>query len=142
MHYAKKTKVRTAKDLFSIASSENETQGAIFKELQGNQGESLLLLLDGYDELPEDVQNNSMIAKVVSSKLLPNATVLVTSRLSCCGCQRSEDFQHIEVLGFMYHNIDSYTINNIDPKQLKLFQEYLSCYPNIRCMLHNPLNAP
>ena len=141
--------IREAKEireLFSIGISDSEIQGAIYKELL-NQGESVLLVLDGYDELPQDAQQDSMIAKLVSGELLPKAGVLITSRPSACvkltdKCrQRDEDFQHIEVLGFTKDKIDAYIEDNVDPKQLKQLKQYLSSHPKIYTSLYNPLQC-
>ena len=142
--------IREAKEireLFSIGNSDSETQGAICKELLNNQGESVLLVLDGYDELPKDAQQDSMIAKLVSGELLPKAGVLITSRPSACDnltdkcCQRDEDFQHIEVLGFTKDKIDAYIEDNVDPKQLKPLKQYLLSHPKIYTSLYNPLQC-
>ena len=142
--------IREAKDikkLFFIGNSHSKTQESISGELLKNQGESVLLVLDGYDELPEDVQQDSMIAKLVSGELLPNAGVLVTSRPSASGMlydkcrQRDEEFQHIEVLGFTKDKINAYIEDNVDPKQLKQFKQYLSSHPKIYTSLYNPLQC-
>ena len=142
--------IREAKEireLFSIGNSDSETQRAIYEELLKNQGESVLLVLDGYDELPEDVQQDSMIAELVSGEHLPKAGVLITSRPSACDkltdkCrQRDEDFQHIEVLGFTKDKIDAYIEDNVDPKQLKQLKQYLSSHPKIYTSLYNPLQC-
>ena len=142
--------IREAKEireLFSIGISDSEIQGAIYKELLNNQGESVLLVLDGYDELPQDAQQDSMIAKLVIGELLPKAGVLITSRPSAyvkltdkCR-QRDEDFQHIEVLGFTKDKIDAYIEDNVDPKQLKQLKQYLSSHPKIYTSLYNPLQC-
>ena len=107
----------------------------------------MLLVLDGYDELPEDAQQDSMIAELVSGQLLPKAGVLITSRPSACDkltdkcCQRDEDFQHIEVLGFTKDKIDAYIEDNVDPKQLKPLKQYLLSHPKIYTSLYNPLQC-
>ena len=148
--YLRRKVIREAKEireLFSIGISDSKTQGAICKELLKNQGESVLLVLDGYDELPEDAQQDSMIAELVSGELLPKAGVLITSRPSACDkltdkCrQRDKDFQHIEVLGFTKDKIDAYIEDNVDPKQLKPLKQYLSSHPKIYTSLYKPLQC-
>ena len=107
----------------------------------------MLLVLDGYDELPKDAQKDSMIAELVSGELLLKAGVLITSRPSACDkltdkCrQRDEDFQHIEVLGFTKDKIDTYIEDNVDPKQLKPLKQYLLSHPKIYTSLYNPLQC-
>ena len=141
--------IREAKelgDLFFVGNVCKETQRAIAEELEKNQEDKVLLVLDGYDELPETMQRESLIARIVNGDLLPNVNVLITSRPSCCDtlydqCSQREGFQHIEVLGFTQSKIDAYIKDNVDPKLLKSFQTYLSSHPKIRNMLYNPLQC-
>ena len=141
--------IREAKelgDLFFVGNVRKETQLAIAEELEKNQEDKVLLVLDGYDELPETMQRESLIARIVNGDLLPNVNVLITSRPSYCDtlydqCSQREGFQHIEVLGFTQSKIDAYIKDNVDPKLLKSFQTYLSSHPKIRSMLYNPLQC-
>ena len=131
------------KDLFSIGDSDAE---AVSQEIQRIKGKSVLLIFDGYDELPEDVQQDSLIAEIVCGDRLPEASVLVTCRPSSCDtlydkCSCREGFQHIEVLGFTESNIEDYIKQNVDSKRLSQFQEYLSSHPKILSMLYNPLQC-
>ena len=141
--------IREAKelgDLFFIGNGDRKTRCAIAEDLQKNQEDKVLLVLDGYDELPETMQRESLIARIVNGELLPNVNVLITSRPSCCEtlydkCSQREGFQHIEVLGFTQSKIDDYIKDNVDPELLKSFQTYLSSHPKIRNMLYNPLQC-
>ena len=45
-----------------------------------NDGEDLVLLLDGYDEYPEKLQKDSLIASLLRHKVLPNCGLIISSR--------------------------------------------------------------
>ena len=52
-------------------------------------------------------------------------------------------FQHIEIMGFTEDNVLVYMRSSAgdDAKLLQDLQTYTSCYPHIRSMMYNPLNA-
>ena len=69
------------------------------------RGKGVLLVCDGFDELPrEQYQTSSVYIELVEGVLLPEATIIVTSRPSVTDslliyCQYNID-RHIEILGF------------------------------------------
>ena len=79
-------------------------------ELIEQDGEGMLLILDGYDELTtKQRESGSVIQWLMSRELLCEATLMVTSRPLATrtlhpNFQQSID-QHIEVLGFTEKNI-------------------------------------
>ena len=51
------------------------------RAIKENAGEGVLLLLEGFDELPEEKRlESSLFMKLICGKCLPLATVMVTSR--------------------------------------------------------------
>ena len=69
--------------------------------------------LEGFDELPDNCRiNGSIFMDLIAGKLLPLATVLVTSRpWATQGIRMSYGnriYQHIEILGFTAHQITEY----------------------------------
>ena len=108
----------------------------------------MLLLFEGYDELPEELRTGSSVfLNVITGRELPEATVLITSR------PRASEFlrrkckenisQHIEILGFTKANIQSYIESTIpdNPPLLADLKKYISCYPHINSMMYIPLNS-
>ena len=113
-----------------------------------NGGEGVFLLLDGWDELPEELcEEDSFFLDLIQGQVLPDATVLVTSRphaseiivTECKDCV----FQHIQVAGFTEENIQAFISSSVgdDSKLLEGLQTYVSSYPHIKSMMYNPLNA-
>ena len=118
------------------------------EEMCRNGGEGVFLLLDGWDELPEELcEKDSFFLDLIQGQVLPDATVLVTSRphaskiivTECKGCV----FQHIQVAGFTEENVQAFIRSSIgdDSKLLEGLQTYVSSYPHIESMMYNPLNA-
>ena len=141
--------VRTAKkvsDFFRY--HQHDTQQAAVEEIQHAGGKGVLLLFEGYDELPEELRTvNSVFLDVITGKELPEATILITSRPWASEFLNREYkrciSQHIQILGFTKDNIHSYlesTTANDSPLLADL-ERYISCYPHIVSMMYSPLNC-
>ena len=141
-------RVREVKTVFDLFHHPNpELSSAVGTEILHHEGESVLLLYEGYDELPRKLQKQqSIFLDVLHKNYLPRATILITSRPSATGYLRWEFkkqiSQHIEILGFTKDDINSYIHDVIEDEQVcKDFHQYLKCYPYIRGMMYVPLNA-
>ena len=117
------------------------------EEVERREGEGVLLVFDGFDELPVELRRKSLVVEVISGSYLPKVVVLVTSRPSATAellsvCQAAVD-KHIEVIGFSDDEIQVYTENKFmgRPELLTGFKEYLSAYPVVRGMMYSPLNC-
>ena len=137
--------VKTVFDLFHHPNSELST--AVGKEILHHEGQSVLLLYEGYDELPRMLQKQqSIFLDVLHKEYLPHAAILITSRPSATGYLhwefREQISQHIEILGFTKDDIISFVHDVMNDEQLRRdFLQYLKCYPYIRGMMYVPLNA-
>ena len=136
-------KVRTIFDLFHHPNP--ELSRAVGKEILHHEGESVLLLYEGYDELPRKLQKRSIFLDILQKNYLPRATILITSQPSATRYLRSEFkqiSQHLEILGFTNGGIDAYINDTIKDEQVRNnFHRYLKCYPHIREMMYLPLNT-
>ena len=118
------------------------------EEICRNDGEGVFLLLDGWDELPEELYEiDSFFLDLIQGQVLPDATVLVTSRphaseIIVTECKDSV-FQHIQVAGFTEENVQAFISSSVgdDSKLFEGLRTYVSYYPFIESMMYNPLNA-
>ena len=141
--------VREAKSVSDLFHYYNhQVQQIVVEEIQASGGKGVLLLFEGYDELPAKLRTeNSTFLDIITSKKLQEATVLVTSRPSASGLfyEECRDYitQHVEILGFTKENIQSYLQSTVghNPSLLLGLQQYLTYYPHIRSMLYIPLNC-
>ena len=133
-------------DLFRY--HDHHIQQAAIEEIKRTGGKRVLLLFDGYDELPEELRTkNSIFLDIIVGRELPEATVLVTSRSWASEflhrkCER-HIYQHIEILGFTKDNIQSYLESTTldDPSLLTDLQNYILWYPHINGLMYIPLNS-
>ena len=141
--------VQAAINIFDLFRCYDHTiQQAAVEMIQRTRGKGVLLLFEGYDELPEELRSgNSVFLDVIIGRELPDAIVIVTSRPWASEvlhreCKRCIS-QHIEIIGFTKDNIQSYlesTISN-DPSLLADLKKYISCYPHINSLMYIPLNS-
>ena len=142
-------RVREAKTIYDLLyySDDDEVRKDVAKEVIRSYGESVLLLFEGFDELPRKLQTeDSIFLDILCRHKLPKATVLITSRPSATKFLHSifkgKIDQHIEILGFTTADVQSYVQSVIEDQQLHAkFTQYLKCYPHIRGLMYVPLNA-
>ena len=142
-------RVRQATDVLHLfRHPDMDTQEAAAKEIARRRGKGLLLLLEGFDELPNNLRTEqSLFIKIITGMELPEATVLITSRPSAssfllANC-RGDMSQHIEIIGFSQEDVQSY-LRSVFEDKLCLqsgLQDYLSCYPHMQSMMYVPLNC-
>ena len=122
-------------------------QQAVTKEVIACKGKNVLLVLDGFDELPTELRKSSFIVELIQGKHLPECTVLVTSRPSATAdlhfsCE-PQIHKHIEILGFTHKHIQQYAESMLSdqPDVLKDFFKYISDNPAVYGMMYIPLNS-
>ena len=121
-------------------------RASLAQEVEESQGEGLLLVLEGFDEAALSLQKEgSLLMNIISGRLLPKATILVTSRPSATAVIHrtcaSRISQHIEVLGFTKEDINSYIQAAMPQSAHSSFEQYLSLHPHIKAMMYNPLHC-
>ena len=123
----------------------------VIEEITKTGGKGVLLLLEGYDELPASLrEEGSLFRNVINGDLFDEGTVVVTSRHWA-----SEPFlvpyydtkrpvsRHIEILGFNRENIQDYLSLMLKekPSLLHDITQYLELCPHIHSMMYIPLNC-
>ena len=81
-----------------------EFSKSISEELAKTQGQILLLVLDGFDEVSHSFHEKSVIKSILCRQLLPKCTIILTTRPSAkhileSMCQPKVD-KHVEIIGF------------------------------------------
>ena len=138
-------KIGSVSQLF--CSYESEDKDALVTEVLKDQGKGILFILDGFDELPKALQQESYLLNLMKGLVLPASMVLVTSRpsataelLTSCHPQK-----RVEILGFTQESVEAYarSIFSSDPKKLEKFMAYISISnnPAINSLMYVPLNA-
>ena len=123
------------------------TQQSVVQWITSCEGDGVMMVLDGYDELPSHLQTSSIFADIINRKVLPKMTVLVSTRPSAnqnlhqlCHSQKC---QCIEVIGFGKEEIQQYVDGALEHnKELRdQLKSYLEYHPHIHGLMYVPLNC-
>ena len=108
-------------------------------------GERVLIVCDGYDELPHHQQGNEFYAYLFSGELLPKATVIVTTQPSASDSFKKITNQNIhrelEIVGFTRKGIMEFAESIFSSALLEGFRSYIQSNPPINSMMYLPLSA-
>ena len=121
---------------------------SVAKFITSKQGKGLLLILDGFDELPANMRscNDSLYVQLLTGAYLPKATIILTTRPSVIGrieqvCDTRVS-KNIEILGFLSTDINNFAEKYFDDQKVtKHFLDYIYSHPHIKSMMYIPLNT-
>ena len=138
------SKAKSLKDL--IQHPLEGVSQAVIEKLAVSHDFHALIILEGFDELPDHCRNDqSIFFQLIAGKLLPLATVLVTSRPWATKRIRwnygNRIYQHIEILGFSSQQITEYIERTVPQDKVSDFKAYLEKHPQIRMGMYIPLNS-
>ena len=133
-------------DLFRYPSHP-DISNSIAEELVELQGKSVLLILDGFDEVSHSFHEISVIKSILCRQLLPECTIILTTRPVAKStlesiCQPRID-KHVEIIGFTEEERVRY-ITEVFSKEPELqmnFLKYMFLVPHIKSMMYIPLNC-
>ena len=111
--------VTNTTDLFELLEKLGCPLPGMKEYTQQNYGKGLVLILDGWDELPSHLRSSSLFSDIIFRKnhMFLNSTIIVTSRPSC-----SENIAkvvqqrkaHYQILGFSPQNSELYIKHYFD----------------------------
>ena len=120
---------------------------AVVQWIASREGEGVMLVLDGHDELSSDLQKSSIFVDIIKGKVFPKMTVLVTCQHSSKQnlhqlCQEQKT-QYIEIIGFGKEEIDEYIDGALeqDNELRDQLKSYIKCHPHINSLMYCPLNC-
>ena len=124
-----------------------ELSQTIAQELHDSNGRNLLLVLDGFDEVSHSFHETSVIKSILCRQLLPECTIILTTRPSAkhtlrSVCQPPVD-KHVEIIGFTEEERVRYVteVFSKEPELEMNFLKYMFLVPHIKSMMYIPLNC-
>ena len=135
------------RDFFKF-SPDSPVNEIVYQHIRDTFGERVLIIFDGYDELSKlQKTETSIFNQILESKLLPSASVIVTSRpvatATLPDAFKDHTQQHIEVVGFTKRNIDKYIKCKFSDNSdlLESFKAYISSHQFILTLMYVPLHC-
>ena len=119
-----------------------ETASACSDYLSENDGEDLALLFDGYDEYPERLRKDSLIADILERKVLPRCGLIVSSRPHASVILRQHATVKVDILGFTEAEREHYIKESMKGQPQKIYEllQYLQCHSTISSLCFVPFN--
>ena len=119
----------------------------ISEELAEKQGQNLMLVLDGFDEVSHNFHKKSVLKKILCRRVFPECTIILTTRPSAKSrllsiCQPQVD-RHVEIIGFTEEDRVKYITEVFhSKKELQAnFLKYMFLVPHLKSMMYIPLNC-
>ena len=139
--------IQSARSVEDILPAESRSQAArVVAELQVCRGQSILWVMDGWDELPSCLRTNSVFHDLIASPQTQNvhfSTVVITSRPIASGDLHPIVTSRVEILGFTPTEVKGYFTEAVrgDSQTVQKLQDQLRERPIIEASCYLPLNA-
>ena len=119
-----------------------ENASACSDYLSENNGEDLALLFDGYDEYPERLRNDSLVADILKRKVLPCCGLIVSSRPHTSVRLREQATVRVDILGFTEADREHYIKESMrnQPQKIDELTQYLQDHSTISSLCFIPFN--
>ena len=120
----------------------------VFAEMICSNGEGVLFILDGWDELPGRLQQDSPLRQLIEpsqglSSPLQRSAVLVTSRPEASGELHDLASSRVQIIGFTPEKVEDYFTESLkgNSKTVDLLMEHIKENPAVEGICTLPLNA-
>ena len=138
--------VRSAKNVSDLFHHP-QLQQAIAEEVEGSGGEGVVLWLEAWDELEEDMrERSSLFLELVHGRVLPKATIIITSRPWATeniwerGSVKVD--QHIEVVSTPSIQFSRVLREGrVKAESRAKFLDYINLNPAMKAAMHTPVTA-
>ena len=120
------SKIATATTLADLFVHQLNRYKNVPEWFEERDGEGLLIIFDGWDELSEQLRQSSLAANIIHRKQLDQCSVIVTSRSYASSSLLKMDTlsRHVQVIGFSKEEISTVIIQTLQ-KDTKLAQELI-----------------
>ena len=120
------SKIATATTLADLFVRQRYEVSMVAEWFEKRNGEGLLIIFDGWDELSEQLRQSSLAASIICKEKLDQCSVIVTSRSYASSSLLKMDTlsRHVQVIGFSEEEISTVIIQTLQ-KDTKLAQELI-----------------
>ena len=134
-------KITSTEELVKYTIPADQVQ-PVLSYLHTTNGAGVTFIIDGFDELSNELRHTSFFRILIEGDTLHNARVVVTSRPSASACLHQCVDRRIEVLGFEKSSREQYIDGALktSPSKLQTLKRHFQQYPNIDAMCYIPLN--
>ena len=119
-----------------------EISSACGRYLLENDGKDLVLLFDGYDEYPEQLRKDSLIADILKREVLPHCGLILSSRPHAAIGLHKQATARVDILGFTEAEREHYIRESMkdQPQKIVELKQYLQSHSTISSLCFVPFN--
>ena len=131
--------------LFGIKGESLTLSSDICTEVSKMHGNRILIWLEGWDELDTEIMDNSVLNDLLSGNILPQATVVITTRPSATRTLKRYNFTYkFKLIGFLPEQVIKYvnrycTTDDCQSDVAKTFMDNLNNAPGLAVLAEVPL---
>ena len=107
-----------------------------------NDGKDLTLMFDGYDEYPERLRKDSLIAEILNREVLPHCGLIISSRPHASVSLRNQASVRVDILGFTEAEREHYITQSMksQPQKVDELTRYLQGHSTISSLCFIPFS--
>ena len=138
--------IRSLKDLvkyyYQFDESSENVASSCAKYLLNSDGKHVTFILDGYDEYPENLQQNGFISDIVQCKRMPKRGLMLTSRPHVSADLHGWFDQRVDILGFTKEDRQNYISLSLEQRteDISPLIKYLDGHLTISGLCFIPFN--
>ena len=129
-------------DMVLTSVADKKEAADIAKYVHDYKGDGVVFILDGFDEMPKEMRQSSIVRDILEGRLAPKASFLITSRpISAQPLYPLVD-RRIKVTGFGEDEVTKYVTDYFATSDVAVGEELISTLhscPNIKSLCHVPL---
>ena len=132
----------TIEDMVHTSVGDREEAADIAQYIRDCQGNGVVFILDGFDEMSEEMRQSSIVRDILKGRLAPKASFLITSRPIAAQSLYPLVDRRIEVTGFGKEEVEKYVTDYFatsDPAVGEKLISTLRSRPTIRNLCFVPL---
>ena len=107
-----------------------------------SEGHDVFFILDGYDELPKKLSGRTLVLNLIQRRVLPESTIVITSRPHAVGHLRHNVDRRVIILGFTKEEQCGFVrcfLKN-QPEKITVLLDYLQSHSTINSLCSIPFN--
>ena len=129
-------------DLIFTSVSDPGTVQEVADSITAHQGQEVLFMFDGFDELSEEMREKSLVCDIINGRILPQSSFVVTTRpISAESLYHCVD-RRVEISGFREKEVKEYITEyfaSSNPSAGRELLSTLSLRPHIKRLCYVPL---
>ena len=137
-------RIVSVENLVEHVVESSKISASLTEELFQTEGKDLVIVLDGYDEMPDEDRQSSIIARIIyrKSRMLTSCCLVITSHpTASSNLHRIVDCR-VEIVGFTEEDRLDYiqTALQCNDEKVEALTIYLQSNPTINALCYIPLN--